>query len=62
MLILGIIFIVGFVNIYLTVPTFIVVVVFYKLRAFNLPTSRGIKRLEGVSKYIIGILKILYKN
>jgi len=49
----GIIFIIGFVNIYLMAPTFIIVVVFYKIRVFNLPTSRGIKRLEGISKYIL---------
>jgi len=57
MLMLGIVFIVGFVNIYLMVPTSIMVVIFYKLRDFNLPTSRGIKRLEGVSKYILYIIK-----
>lgn len=50
MLFSGIIFIVGFVNIYLMVPTFIMVVVFYKIRVFNLPTSRGIKRLEGITR------------
>jgi len=56
MLLLGVIFIVGFVNIYLMVPTFIMVVVFYKIRVFNLPTSRGIKRLEGISMYIFRII------
>jgi len=60
MLVLGIIFIVGFVNIYLMVPTFIVVVLFYKIRSFNLPTSRGIKRLEGISKYILSIVNNQY--
>jgi len=53
MFLFGIICIVGFVNIYLMVPTFIVVVLFNKIRDFNLPTSRGIKRLEGISEYII---------
>jgi len=56
MLFSGIIFIVGFVNIYLMVPTFIMVVVFYKIRVFNLPTSRGIKRLEGISMCIFSII------
>ncbi|XP_022168732.1 probable multidrug resistance-associated protein lethal(2)03659 isoform X2 [Myzus persicae] len=50
MLLLGIILIIGFVNIYLMAPTFIVVVVFYNIRVFNLPTSRGIKRLEGITR------------
>ncbi|XP_008187158.1 probable multidrug resistance-associated protein lethal(2)03659 isoform X2 [Acyrthosiphon pisum] len=50
MLLLGIIFIVGFVNSYLMIPTCIMVVVFYKIRVFNLPTSRSIKRLEGITR------------
>lgn len=56
MLFLGVIFIVGYVNIYLMVPAFIMVIIFYYLRVFYLPTSRGIKKLEGVSKYIFQII------
>ncbi|XP_050058893.1 ATP-binding cassette sub-family C member 4-like isoform X5 [Aphis gossypii] len=47
MLFLGVIFIVGYVNIYLMVPAFVMVTIFYYLRVFYLPTSRGIKKLEG---------------
>ncbi|KAF0703952.1 putative multidrug resistance-associated protein lethal(2)03659, partial [Aphis craccivora] len=50
MLFLGIIFIVGYVNIYLMVPAFIMVIIFYYLRVFYLPTSRGIKKIEGVTR------------
>ncbi|XP_026807567.1 probable multidrug resistance-associated protein lethal(2)03659 isoform X2 [Rhopalosiphum maidis] len=50
MLLLGIISIVGFVNIYLMIPTSIMLVIFYYIRVFYLPTSRGIKRLEGVKR------------
>lgn len=34
------------------IPTFIVAIIFYKLRIFYLSTSRSIKRLEGISKSI----------
>lgn len=34
------------------VPTFVVAIIFYKLRIYYLSTSRSIKRLEGVSEYI----------
>uniref|UniRef100_A0A2S2Q0H4 Putative multidrug resistance-associated protein lethal n=1 Tax=Sipha flava TaxID=143950 RepID=A0A2S2Q0H4_9HEMI len=44
---LGIIIVVGIVNIYLMIPTFIVGIIFYKLRVFYLSTSRSVKRLEG---------------
>ncbi|XP_025204473.1 probable multidrug resistance-associated protein lethal(2)03659 isoform X2 [Melanaphis sacchari] len=47
MLLLGVIFIVGYFNIYLMVPTFIMFVIFYYIRIFYLPTSKSIKRLEG---------------
>lgn len=49
--ILGIVIVVGLVNIYLMIPTFIVVYVSYKLSDFYLSTSRSIKRLEGISEY-----------
>jgi len=47
---MGIIIVVGLVNVYLMIPTFIVGVIFYKIRVFYLSTSRSVKRLEGVSK------------
>ncbi|XP_025405942.1 probable multidrug resistance-associated protein lethal(2)03659 isoform X3 [Sipha flava] len=47
---LGIIIVVGIVNIYLMIPTFIVGIIFYKLRVFYLSTSRSVKRLEGVTR------------
>ena len=49
---LGIILVVGYVNPYLMIPTFIIAVIFYKLRQFYLTTSRSVKRLEGISKLI----------
>lgn len=47
---LGIIFVIGFVNVYLILPTIIVGIMLYYIRVFYLPTSRSFKRLEGVSK------------
>ncbi|XP_050432547.1 probable multidrug resistance-associated protein lethal(2)03659 isoform X2 [Adelges cooleyi] len=47
---LGIIIVVGIVNVYLMIPTFIVAIIFYKLRVFYLATSRSVKRLEGVTR------------
>jgi hypothetical protein len=49
---LGIILVVGYVNPYLMIPTFIIALIFYKLRQFYLATSRSVKRLEGISKLI----------
>lgn len=47
---LGIIIVVGIVNPWLLIPTFLIGVIFYLLRIFYLSTSRSVKRLEGVSK------------
>uniref|UniRef100_A0A2H8TSM5 Putative multidrug resistance-associated protein lethal(2)03659 n=1 Tax=Melanaphis sacchari TaxID=742174 RepID=A0A2H8TSM5_9HEMI len=47
---MGIIIVVGIVNIYLMIPTFIVAIIFYKIRVFYLSTSRSVKRLEGVTR------------
>lgn len=51
MLLLGIIFVVGLANIYLMIPTFFIGLIFYYIRRSYLPTSRRVKRLEGVSKH-----------
>lgn len=56
----GIIIVVAVVNPWLLIPTFFIGVIFYLLRIFYLATSRSVKRLEGVSKYIIEILYILF--
>jgi ATP-binding cassette subfamily C (CFTR/MRP) protein 4 len=47
---MGIIIVVGLVNVYLMIPTFIVGIIFYKIRVFYLSTSRSVKRLEGVTR------------
>ncbi|VVC32358.1 Hypothetical protein CINCED_3A013682 [Cinara cedri] len=47
---MGIIIVVGLVNVYLMIPTAIVGIIFYKLRVFYLSTSRSVKRLEGVTR------------
>lgn len=49
---LGIIIVVAIVNPWLMIPTCLIGVIFYLLRIFYLRTSRNVKRLEGVSKYI----------
>ncbi|KAK5646965.1 hypothetical protein RI129_005429 [Pyrocoelia pectoralis] len=46
----GIIAVVGSVNPWLLIPTFVIAVIFYFLRRFYLSTSRSVKRLEGVTR------------
>lgn len=50
LLLLSIVIIIGIVNFYLMVPTFFMVIIFYKFRVFYLSTSRSVKRLEGVTR------------
>uniref|UniRef100_A0A2S2PE27 Putative multidrug resistance-associated protein lethal n=1 Tax=Schizaphis graminum TaxID=13262 RepID=A0A2S2PE27_SCHGA len=47
---MGIIAVVGIVNVYLLIPTFFIGVLFYYTVVYYLSTSRSIKRLEGVSR------------
>jgi len=49
---LGIIVVVAIANTWLLIPTTLVGIVFYYLRIFYLATSRSVKRLEGISKYL----------
>lgn len=46
----GIIAVVGSVNPWLLIPTFIIAIIFYFFRCFYLSTSRSVKRLEGVTR------------
>uniref|UniRef100_A0A8D8Y1X0 Probable multidrug resistance-associated protein lethal(2)03659 n=3 Tax=Cacopsylla melanoneura TaxID=428564 RepID=A0A8D8Y1X0_9HEMI len=47
---IGIIIVVAVVNVWLLIPTFVVLVIFYVLRVFYLSTSRSVKRLEGITR------------
>ncbi|XP_060872943.1 probable multidrug resistance-associated protein lethal(2)03659 isoform X2 [Metopolophium dirhodum] len=47
---IGIVTIVGIVNPYLTLPTFVLVILFLKMRTFFMTTTRNIIRLEGVTR------------
>lgn len=49
---IGIIVVIAIVNPWLMIPTIIVLGIFYLLRIVYLSTSRNIKRLEGISKYL----------
>lgn len=49
---LGIIVVVGVVSPWLMIPTFFIGILFYLMRIFYLRTSRSVKRLEGISKYL----------
>lgn len=51
-MLVSVVLVIGIINFYLMIPTFIVAIIFYKLRIFYLSTSRSIKRLEGISKSI----------
>ncbi|XP_031342831.1 probable multidrug resistance-associated protein lethal(2)03659 isoform X2 [Photinus pyralis] len=50
MVLFGIIAVVGSVNPWLLIPTFIIAIIFYFFRCFYLSTSRSVKRLEGVTR------------
>lgn len=47
---IGILVVVGIVEPYLILPTFLVMIIFLKIRKMYMITTRNIKRLEGVSK------------
>lgn len=49
---LGIIVVVAIANVWLLIPTVVIGIIFYYLRVFYLATSRSVKRLEGISKYL----------
>ncbi|XP_015377601.1 PREDICTED: probable multidrug resistance-associated protein lethal(2)03659, partial [Diuraphis noxia] len=50
LLLFSIVIIIGIINFYLIIPTFIIAIIFYKFRVFYLLTSRSVKRLEGVTR------------
>ncbi|VVC26208.1 Hypothetical protein CINCED_3A017920 [Cinara cedri] len=50
LMLIGVVIVIGIIDIYLMIPTFIVALIFYKLRVFYLSTSRSIKRLEGITR------------
>ncbi|KAF5283707.1 hypothetical protein FQR65_LT13742 [Abscondita terminalis] len=50
LIVVGIIIVVGVVNYWLMIPTFITLIVFFGLRKFYLTSSRSIKRLEGITR------------
>uniref|UniRef100_A0A1B6EBU9 ABC transmembrane type-1 domain-containing protein n=1 Tax=Clastoptera arizonana TaxID=38151 RepID=A0A1B6EBU9_9HEMI len=47
---LGITVVIAIVNIWLAIPTLVMTVILYTIRRFYMPTSRSIKRLEGVTR------------
>lgn len=46
----GIVMVIAFINPWFLLPTFILAIIFYRLRIFYLKTSRNVKRLEAISK------------
>ncbi|XP_057328153.1 probable multidrug resistance-associated protein lethal(2)03659 [Microplitis mediator] len=50
LLLIGTIVIVVSINVWLLIPTVIISVIFYGLRLIYIPTSRSVKRLEGVTR------------
>ncbi|KAF0759728.1 putative multidrug resistance-associated protein lethal(2)03659 isoform X3 [Aphis craccivora] len=47
---LGVLIVVGIINIYLMIPAIILAVIFYKITVFYLSLSRSVKRLEGSTR------------
>jgi len=50
-MVIGILIVVGIVNTYLILPTFVIVVVFFKVRNMYMIATRNVKRLEGVGEF-----------
>lgn len=50
---IGIVVVVAIVNPYNLIPTVVIGIIFYFMRAFYLLSSRNIKRIEGISKFTI---------
>lgn len=50
-MVIGILIVVGIVNAYLIIPTFIIVVVFFKIRNVYMIATRNVKRLESVGEF-----------
>ncbi|XP_025202264.1 probable multidrug resistance-associated protein lethal(2)03659 isoform X2 [Melanaphis sacchari] len=47
---LGVLIVVGIINIYLMIPAIILAIIFYKITVFYLSLSRSVKRLEGSTR------------
>lgn len=54
----GILIVVLFVNYYFIIPTVILAIIFYCLRAYYMSSSRNIKRMEAISKSIAFIFDL----
>ncbi|XP_022166672.1 probable multidrug resistance-associated protein lethal(2)03659 [Myzus persicae] len=50
LVVIGILIVVGIVNVYLILPTLVIVVLFIKMRKIYMTTTRNVKRLEGVAR------------
>ncbi|XP_025192648.1 multidrug resistance-associated protein 4-like [Melanaphis sacchari] len=50
LVLISIVIVIGVINVYIMIPTFIILLIFYEFRVFYLSTSRSIKRLEGVTR------------
>ncbi|XP_027849264.2 probable multidrug resistance-associated protein lethal(2)03659 isoform X1 [Aphis gossypii] len=50
LMVIGTLIVVGIVNAYLILPTFVIVVVFFKVRNIYMIATRNVKRLEGVAR------------
>ncbi|XP_026808487.1 probable multidrug resistance-associated protein lethal(2)03659 isoform X2 [Rhopalosiphum maidis] len=50
LMVIGILIVVGIVNVYLILLTLILVVVFFKMRNIYMTTTRNVKRLEGIAR------------
>lgn len=49
----GMIIVIALVNYWFMVPTIVIAIIFYYLRAYYLSSSRNIKRMEAISEYFI---------
>jgi len=50
-MIIGVLVVVAVANYWTLIPTVVMLVLFFLLRMYYIPTSRSIKRLEGISKW-----------
>jgi len=60
LMIIGVLVVVAVANYWTLIPTVVMLVLFFLLRMYYIPTSRSIKRLEGISKWQLFSYFMLY--
>lgn len=60
LILIGVIYVICNATAWFLIPTSVLMIILYFVRHFYLPSSRSIKRLEGISKYATNCNSVLY--